>query len=298
MKMEELYLDIINNLRDGIYFVDKERKILFWNQAAQNITGYSAEEMVGKQCPSSTLNHIDEQGRPLCSVGCPLYATLADGEQRQARVLVRHKEGYRIPIHVNIFPMRKEGEIIGAVEVFTQDSPTVYEDDLVEHLYDIAMHDTLTKLPNRRYLESFLKYKMEEFERFGKSFAVLFADIDNFSRFNNEYGHDTGDAVLKNIAASIKRSMRRNDLVGRWGGEEYVGVYSVANAADIAIIGEKFRRLVETTEVACKDGALKVSVSVGVTVVRKGDTMDALVDRADSLMYRSKTNGKNQVTCD
>jgi len=107
MEMEELYLSIINNLRDGIYFVDTDRKILFWNNAAEAITGYSSEEIVGKLCQHSTLNHIDEEGRPLCMVGCPLFATLGDGQQRQDRVFVRHKDGYRIPIHVNIFPVQK-----------------------------------------------------------------------------------------------------------------------------------------------------------------------------------------------
>lgn len=297
METEELYLNIINNLRDGIYFVDMERRILFWNKAAEQITGYSAEEIVGKQCQYSKLNHIDELGRPLCMIGCPLFATLGDGQQRQDRVFVRHKGGYRIPIHVNIFPIRKDGEIIGAVEIFTQDSPTVYEDNLVERLSNVAMHDQLTQLPNRRYLESFLHYKLEEFQRFGHPFAVLFADIDNFSRFNNEYGHDVGDAVLKNIAASIKWSVRRNDLVGRWGGEEYVGIYSGADSAGISVIGEKFRYLVGNTEVIGGEEHLHVSVSVGITAVRPGDTIDSLVARADKLMYRSKKEGKNRVTC-
>lgn len=298
MEKEQLYLNIINNLRDGIYYVDKTRRITFWNKAAENITGYSAEEIVGNRCQRSGLSHIDEEGRPLCLVGCPLFATIADGQQRQERVFVRHKEGYRIPIHVNIFPIFKDGEIDGAVEVFTHDSPTVYEDDLVSKLSDIAMHDQLTKLPNRRYLESFMHYKMEEFLRFGRKFAILFADIDNFSRFNNEYGHDTGDAVLRNIAESIRRSVRKNDLVGRWGGEEFVGVYAINDAEDVRIVGEKFRRLVEMTEVVNKEELLNVSVSVGITAVQEGDTIETMVTRADEFMYRSKKEGKNRSTHD
>ena len=295
-EMEGLYLDIINNLRDGIYFVDVNRRILFWNKAAERITGYTAEEIEGKQCQHSNLNHIDEEGRPLCIVGCPLFSTLKDGKQRQERVFVRHKEGYRIPIRVNIFPTWKEGKITGAVEVFTQDSPTVYADDLVSKLSDIAMYDQLTQLPNRRYIESFLQYKMEEFLRFGRLFAVLFADIDNFSHFNNEYGHAAGDAVLRNIAESIKRSVRQNDLVGRWGGEEYVGIYSINRPDDLAVVGEKFRQLVQHTECVYGGKQLNVSVSVGITAVQTGDSMDTLIERADALMYRSKNSGKNCVT--
>ena len=180
IEMEELYLTIINNLRDGVYFVNLDREIIFWNRAAEEITGYTAEEIVGSHCQDSLLNHIDEEGRPLCIMGCPLFATIIDGKQRQERVFVRHKNGYRLPIHVNIFPMKKDGELVGAIEIFTKNSPTVYEDSLVEHLSGIAMNDALTTLPNRRYLESFLSYKFDEFKRFGRKLAVLFADIDDF----------------------------------------------------------------------------------------------------------------------
>lgn len=296
--MEQLYLSIINNLQDGVYFVDSNRTIQFWNKAAEEITGYSPEEIIGKSCPETLLNHIDNEGRPLCIVGCPLYATIIDGVQRKDNVFVRHKRGHRIPILVNIFPIYDDGKCIGAIEVFTQNSPKVYEDDLVEHLSGIAMHDTLTGLPNRRYLESFLEYKLSEFKRFGKMFAVLFADIDNFSSFNNNYGHETGDAVLVNIASSLKNSIRSTDLVGRWGGEEYVGIYTINKDYDVPIVGERFRQLVGNTEVRYGDEALKVTVSVGITLVRQGDTLQSIVDRADQMMYNSKKNGKNRITSD
>jgi len=296
--MEEFYLSILNNLRDGIYFVDTSRKILFWNKAAEQITGYSAEEMTGKDCPNSKLNHIDEEGRPLCIVGCPLHSTIIEDKPHSGRVFVRHKDGYRIPVHTNMLPMKKDGKIIGAVEIFTQDSSTVYEDDLVEKLSAIAMHDALTGIPNRRYAESFLKFKFDEYKRFGHKFAVLFADIDNFGSFNNNYGHDVGDLVLVNIAKSLKNSIRHSDFVGRWGGEEFVGIFSVANDADIEIIGEKFRQMVHNTEITVGDKELSVSVSVGITLVRDDDTASTVVERADMLMYKSKKNGKNRVSVD
>ena len=296
MQKEQLYLGIINNLCDGVYFVDTNRTIQFWNKAAEEITGYTAEEIVGKQCQNSNLNHIDEEGRPLCVVGCPLFATIVDGKPRTACVFVRHKEGYRIPIVVNVFPIYDGKEIIGAVEVFTKNSPKVYDDNLIEKLTNIAMHDVLTNLPNRRYLESFLDYKMSEYHRFKRPFAILFADIDNFSKFNNEYGHYVGDTVLRNIAKSLKNAMRSSDLIGRWGGEEYVGIYTIYKDSEPEIIGEKFRSLVANTEVMHGGEALSVSVSVGITVAHSGDTMDSIVERADSLMYESKKNGKNRVT--
>ena len=296
MEKEELYLRIVNHLQDGVYVVDTDRKILFWNKAAEEITGYRAEEIVGKCCAESKLDHIDENGIPLCCTCCPLFATLVDGEQRQERVFVRHKEGYRIPVRVNIFPIQSDGVITGAVEIFTRDSPTVYEGNLIEQLSDIAMHDNLTQLPNRRYLESFLHYKLSEFQKFGRLFAVLFADIDNFSHFNNTYGHDLGDRVLINIASSIEQNVRRDDLIGRWGGEEFVGIYTIGEPDAIVSVGEKFRQAILHTEVSCGESALNVSMSIGVTAVRKGDTAESILERADRLMYQSKHHGKDKVT--
>jgi PAS domain S-box/diguanylate cyclase (GGDEF) domain len=298
MQEKQLYLNIINNLQDGVYFVDTDRIIQFWNKAAESITGYTAADIIGKQCQNSRLNHIDEQGRPLCSIGCPLFSTIVDGQQRAANVFVRHKTGYRIPITVNIFPVygNDNETIIGAAEVFTKNSPKHYEDDLIEKLSGVAMHDTLTVLPNRRYLESFLEYKLSDYTRFNRSFAVLFSDIDNFRDFNNKYGHDVGDTVLCNVANSLKNSIRSTDLVGRWGGEELLGIYTLSKDSEAAIIGEKYRSLVANTEIIHEGQSLSVSVSVGITVACKDDTIESIIKRADLLMYQSKKNGKNCVT--
>ena len=299
MNKEAFYQSVLNNLQDGVYFVDPNRVIRFWNAAAENITGYSAEEIVGKDCPNSGLNHIDETGTPLCTVGCPLFATLIDGQTRKHRVFLRHKKGHRIPVIVNIFPMYSEGEIIGAVEVFTPNSPVVYDDDIIESLTDKAMHDELTKLPNRAYLESYMSYKLAEYNRFGRKFAVLFCDIDNFRTFNNTYGHDIGDLVLKNISSTIKSETRKGDLFGRWGGEEFIGIYEINRAYESTIIAEKLRYLVENTQIVTPDKqTLSVTISVGITVVKKNDSIDDLVKRADELMYKSKEAGKNRITSD
>ena len=298
MNRERLYLDIINHLRDGVYYVDSNRKILFWNHAAEEITGYRADEMVGRHCQNSGLNHIDLAGRPLCQMNCPVYDTLTDGKARQDQVFVRHRDGYRIPVRISVFPVRENGRITGAIEIFTRNSPTVLEDDLVGRLSDIAMHDPLTGLPNRRYMESFLSYHMDEYRRFGREFCVLYADVDDFSRVNNTYGHDVGDEVLKNIARSLQQDVRRSDLVARWGGEEFVGVYAISTPSECGIIAERFRSLVEHTELVRGDDVVRATISVGMTAIRPDDTVQSLVDRADQAMYRSKQAGKNRVTTD
>lgn len=294
--MKALYLSILNIICDGVYYIDADCRILFWNKAAENITGYNADEVVGELCSDGPLSFMDEKGRSLCTDDCSPCAAILSGQPCKQRVFVRHKNGHNVPIVVNTSPYYENDKIVGAIKVFSQESPAAYEDDLVEQLSGIAMHDALTGLPNRRYLESFLNYKLEEYARFGKLFAILFADIDNFGSFNNRYGHDVGDAVLTSIAAGIKMSTRKSDLIGRWGGEEIVGIYSIIKPFDAPILAEKFRKLINNTKVPSKEGLLNVTVSAGITVIRPGDTAESVVERADMLMYKSKHAGKDQVS--
>lgn len=298
MTPEKLYLEIIDNIYVGVYFVDQERRITFWNKAAEEITGYKKEDIVGQCCQCNLLNHIDREGRPLCNLGCPLYATIIDGHQRKDEVFLRHKKGHRIPILVNIFPILEEDIIIGAIEIFTPKSPMVYDDDLVEKLSSLAMCDQLTGLANRRKIESYLEYRFLEMQRFQSKFCVVFWDIDNFSKINNAYGHGTGDNALQSITKSIMHTMRKNDILGRWGGEEFIGVFEIKNDYEAMAIAEKIRVLISKTEILHEDVNLSVTASLGVAVARADDTIDSVIKRADSLMYQSKEKGKNCVTSD
>ena len=282
--MEELYLQIINHLSEGVYYVDTDRTIRFWNHGAEEITGYRADEIVGKTCQTSGLNHIDTDGTPLCTSLCPLYHTICDGEPRTHQVLVRHKSGYRIPVKVSTFPVYDRGTVAGAVEIFSHQGPEVYGDNFISGLTQCAIYDPLTALPNRRYMESVLDYKIQQCSRFGQHFAVLFADIDDYRMFNNTYGHEAGDAVLKNISASISGSIRSGDMVARWGGEEFLGVYTVNQPEHAAEAAEIFRALVQGTDVTVGGRTLSATCSVGVTLLRPDDTLESAVHRADQLM--------------
>jgi len=295
----ELFEQIINNISDGVYFVDKELRISFWNTAAEEITGYTAGEVMGQRCSENILSHIDAAGRPLCLVGCPLHETMDDGKRRRSEVFLKHKNGYRLPVFINVFPIYENGAIIGAVEVFNSQAPIVSQSNLVEQLSVMAMHDELTELPNRRYLQSFLEYRLSEFKRFNVPFAVLFMDIDNFRDFNNTYGHEIGDIVLKRVAKTVRKATRKSDMFGRWGGEEFLGVYAAKNEDEVPAIAEKLRILISHTQIPHGDAPpLSVTVSVGITMVRLDDTDESLIERADKLMYISKQNGKNRVTMD
>lgn len=292
------YETLLDNLYDGVYFVNLEREITFWNKAAEKITGFSKAEVLGKRCADNLLCHVDQRGNSLCQGACPLSYTLADGQPRSASVFLHHKNGHRLPVAIGVAPITDRGHnIIGAVEIFRDDSVTVAALEHLKELEDLAYLDGLTRIANRTYLETFIVGKFNELRRLGWSFGVICIDVDRFKQVNDTFGHQTGDLVLKMVAQTLVKSCRSFDLVGRWGGEEFVCVLSKLKDGDqIATIADRLRTLVESAWISLADCSLHVTVSLGTTLARIQDTPETLIQRADDLMYRSKAAGRNRVT--
>lgn len=298
MGIESLNGDkLMDSLFDGVYFVDPERKITFWNSAAERITGYSKREVNNSYCYENLLRHIDSSGRHLCVEGCPLAETIHDGKIREASVFLHHKLGHRVPVSVRTAPVRDDsGTIIGAVEIFSDNSSSLQILQEYEQLKQEAFLDPLTNVGNRRYGDMNLSSRLYDFEHFSFTFGILFIDIDHFKEFNDTYGHSKGDEVLVMVARSIAITLRKIDILARWGGEEFIVILPVSSPETIKGIAERIRLLIDHSFIDIEGGTLHVTVSIGATVSLEGDTNSSLLSRADTLMYQSKRNGRNMVT--
>lgn len=294
---QKAYERIIENLHDGLYFVDKNRVITYWNKAAEKISGFSAAEVVGKSCADNILTHVDSDGNSLCRGMCPLAQTIADGKSREIEVYMHHKDGHRIPVSVRVNTLTDDaGEIIGGVELFMDISKQDATSLRIKELEKLALLDNLTQLANRNYVESELQKRFEEKKRFEVPFGLLFMDIDHFKRFNDTYGHDVGDDVLKFVAETVTVNARPFDLFGRWGGEEFIGIIRNVDATDLGLIADRIRTLVATSYIIHENQPLNVTISIGATMVEANDTIDSIIKRADTLLYKSKQSGRNRVT--
>ena len=289
--------DVLENLHDGLYFTDTHRVITFWNHAAERITGYPAAEVLGRSCAANILVHVDTDGRSLCRGLCPLAMTMADCVGREAEVFLRHRDGHRVPVLVRTGPLKdRAGQVVGGVELFTDLSNILANNSRVRELEQLALLDTLTQLANRAYLQREIEARFEEMRRYGIPFGLLFMDIDFFKRFNDTYGHDVGDAVLKLVANTFTANSRAFDVYGRWGGEEFVGVIRSIDAEDLAALGNRMRVLVNQSFLMHDEARLGVSISLGATVAHPDDTAESLIKRADQLLYQSKKEGRNRLT--
>lgn len=291
------YRILVEHLHDGVYFTGTDRRILYWNSAAEQLTGFKAEEVVGRHCADGILLHVSKKGEQLCQGGCPIHRAMAVGKPAEDEVFLRHKAGHRVPIRVRATPVHDEaGKVIGAVEVFFQDTPAEAAQEQIRGLQRQALVDELTNLPNRRFLEGALQSRMNEFARYGWPMGVLFADVDHFKKVNDRYGHDVGDRALQMVGRTLVGSVRPSDVAGRWGGEEFLVVAANTGADELRTMADRLRILVAQSGLDAGGQTLQVTVSVGGTIARPEDTAESLLKRVDHLLYRSKAEGRDRVT--
>jgi diguanylate cyclase (GGDEF)-like protein/PAS domain S-box-containing protein len=294
------YKELLERMSDGVYFVDRDRRVLYWNRGATELTGYKAEEVVGRCCQDNILSHIDLAGRALCKGDCPLSACIADGVMREASVLLRKKDGRRVPVLVRVQPIRgDDGAIVGAIEIFSDDTARSEARRKTEAMNRLAFLDHLTQLPNRRFMEMSLDTALTEYQVHQESFGILMIDFDWFKEINDSYGHLCGDHALQQLAQTLAGWFRPTDVVGRWGGDEFLAIIGNVNKVNLQNLAERGLAMMAQTSVPNEDGGLiNLSISIGATLSMPCDTAESLIQRADRLMYKSKESGRRRATID
>jgi diguanylate cyclase (GGDEF)-like protein/PAS domain S-box-containing protein len=274
---------------DGIYFVDRFRKIVFWNQGAEKISGYSFEEVQGRFCGDGLLQHVDFDGNIMCGSGCPLTATIKDGANHEVDVYLKHRDGHRVPVKVSASPVyNADGEIIGAVERFTDITPQLADRTRLDRLSHEVNTDPLTGIANRRYMEMTLHDRLHRFRSFDEKFGVMFIDMDGLKEINDDHGHAIGDCAIKVVSKTLEATFRSEDIVGRWGGDEFLVVLKKVDMQVLEKIKQKVKKIIWETKLPDTCGGRRVSVSIGLAEVEEYDSPQSLVARADYAMYEDK----------
>lgn len=164
--------------------------------------------------------------------------------------------------------------------------------DAVQEIRQLAVTDKLTGLNNRRMLDDLLVMEVERSRRYGNTFSVIMIDIDHFKQFNDAHGHAVGDDVLVEFASRVGAELRKSDMVGRWGGEEFLVICPETDVVQAGEVAEALR-----TAVAARpfQEGRRLSASFGVAVYEAGDTPEILIVRADMALYAAKHQGRNRV---
>lgn len=167
--------------------------------------------------------------------------------------------------------------------------------ELLEQVQSKAMVDPLTKVYNRGTYNMEIGKMVKNFDRYKEPAALIIVDIDHFKQFNDNYGHQAGDAVLTLVASVIKDAVRNTDVVFRYGGEEFVVLMNKVNFENTQKVAEKVRAEIEAHHLTNKKAVLKVTASLGFSCLKEGDTDTTIFERADKALYKGKQNGRNRV---
>ena len=182
---ENQYTAFLDNLYEGVYYVDKYMKIKYWSKSAELITGFSSSELIGQKC-EKILTHTNLEGQTLCETGCLCRDTLINGSYYQTEAYLRHKKGHLIQVSVKVSPMYDmKNNLIGAIQVFTNNDFYLRRRDDSEDESYALYYDKLTKLPTKYNMKLKIKNKIQEYRRYGWTFGLFLLEIDHFEELSN-----------------------------------------------------------------------------------------------------------------
>jgi diguanylate cyclase (GGDEF)-like protein/PAS domain S-box-containing protein len=273
---------IISKTLDGV--------IESWNQGAEGIFGYTAEEIIGK--PMRMLfppDRLTEELEILSRIAC--YERIEHFET--VRLC---KDGRLIDVSVNISPILDlQGRMIGVSSI----ARDITERKSAEaEIKKLAFYDPLTRLPNRRLLQDRLQHGIEVSQRKGQKIALLMLDLDHFKEVNDSLGHLAGDELLQQVAARITARLRSSDTLARLGGDEFVvlleDLVCRENAGQIA---EKIITDLGNPFQLSQSDEVRIGASIGISLYpQHGDNQEMLIDRADAALYQAKVQGRGCFT--
>ena len=296
---EQRYRDIIQTSMDCFWLIDTEGRILDVNDAYCQLSGYTREELLNMRIPDVEAQETPEvTARHIHTIMTQGYARFATQHRR--------KDGQLLDIEVSvIYQQDTEG---GHFFVFLHD--ITERKQIEEKIRNLAFHDTLTQLPNRRLLNDRLAQTMAASKRSGRYGALMFLDLDNFKPLNDAHGHDTGDLLLIEVARRITRCVRETDTVARFGGDEFVVMLGeldedkAASAAQAEIVAEKIRTTLSEPYVLTirQEGNVETTVehrctsSIGMVLfINHEASPEDILKWADMAMYQAKKGGRNRV---
>ncbi|MEW5838967.1 MAG: EAL domain-containing protein [Pseudomonadota bacterium] len=279
---------VFTHAREGIIITDAQANIIEVNASFTQITGYSREEVIGKN--PRVLN----SGQQDSAFYAAMWKKIAEDDFWQGEILNRRKNGeiYAEWLTLSVI-CNEDNTISNYLAIFSDITEQKAHQKYIEH---IAHYDVLTGLPNRALLADRLKQSMAAALRHHQPLAVAYLDLDGFKSVNDTYGHSMGDKLLVHVASRMKQAVRSGDTIARLGGDEFVAVLQ-----DLSEINSSVPLLLRLLSAASQpvevDGqALRVSASIGVSYYPQEDEVDAdqLLRQADQAMYQAKQAGKNR----
>jgi diguanylate cyclase (GGDEF)-like protein/PAS domain S-box-containing protein len=276
-----LYRDILDELQIGVCVLDLERKIVFWSDGAEQITGYGRIDVLGRPCTDNILQHCTQSSCEMCAEKCPLAVALHDAKAVEAMSFIHHKSGYRSQVHTWTIPLRdKSGSIIGIIQTF--------EGERIEHdaecgdrrMRERGWIDEVTGLPNQPMMQSHLREALATFKELHIPFGIVCLEAPDLAKFRARYGLGAARSILEVLAKTLKNTVWATDFVGTWAEGQFLVVLIGCSDEALLSVGERILRMLASATIQWWGEQLSVTVSIGHAAAVEGDNVESLLQRA------------------
>jgi PAS domain S-box-containing protein len=272
----QLYRSVLEDLPAGVFLLDRNRRIRFWNRGAEKLVGHLAHEVVGADAAGPLLDPCDPKGNTLGGANSPLNATLNSGESQQFVAYFRHKQGHRVAVQVRSTAILEHNNlVIGAMALFEEGF--VFRSDSS----DSAMYgclDQATGIPSHQLTRAVLNECVAGMERSRKGFGLLRVRVLGLDEFRAKHGIQSYLPFLRVAAHTLRHSLDPDVFLGRWGEDEFIVVLPSANPVTMAATSETVWSLINHSEVAWWGDRFPVETVVMYAVAQPGDKLETLLN--------------------
>ena len=290
---KELAEITLHSIGDGVITTDARGIIQYLNPVAEKLTGWKTAEALGMPLAQAFFIVDETSRRPARN---PVTTCLEQGQtvSHTSHILLISRTGKENAIEHSAAPIRaRDGDLLGAVLIFHDNTPAR---SLARQIEYQASHDPLTKLANRRAFEHRLKLNLEEARQDQVDHTLLYLDLDQFKVVNDTCGHAAGDALLQQIAPLVRAQLRKEDVFGRLGGDEFGILLRSCNLENGVRIADVVRATISGFRFLWQDKTFKLGASIGVVSVNaESGSAEALLQAADEACYAAKENGRNRI---
>jgi diguanylate cyclase (GGDEF)-like protein/PAS domain S-box-containing protein len=276
----EISRSIIESLPVGLCIVDLQKKIIYWSDGAERITGHLRHEVIGHSCIGETLLHCDQPGCEFCNEECPLARAIKTSHAAEAVGFLHHKAGHEIPVRIRAVPVRNaHGSIIGALETF-EDQQTASPDHREDSLNLPGCVDEVTCIASHMMMQSHLRETLGTFADVHVPFGVLCFRLEGLDHFRASFGPDAASSLLRVIAHTLESALWKTDFVGRWSDDQFLVILNGCQEQALCSVRERIRHMLANDSIEWWGERRSLRVSIGQATAVEGDSIETLMERA------------------
>jgi diguanylate cyclase (GGDEF)-like protein/PAS domain S-box-containing protein len=277
----EICRDILESLPAGLCVLDLQKKVVFWSEGAERITGRLRHEVIGKSCIAEPFLYCDQPGCEFCREDCPLSKAIKTSRPADAVGFLHHKDGHEVSVRARAIPVRNaHGSVIGVAAIFENR----HEDETSDHPEEgrclPGCVDEVTGLSNRDMMYPLLRETLAMFAEMHVPFSLLMFRVERLDQFRASFGPEAASALLRIIARTLEGALWRSDFVGRWSDDHFLVVLNGCRDQPLYSVRERLRRTLSADSIEWWGERRSLPLSIGQATVEPGDTVESLLERA------------------